>query len=167
MKDKIKLFGWLLVFLICIGVMFFGMIYVNIKDDHGAKKLKIANPLTEVSNVSEMQKYLGFKVPIIADKEVNRYIVIGKNKYANHARIIYKDNSEFDMEKGDSDVSGIYGGELVKKESIGGVSVTIYKYEDTIYALWKDNEFSYSYAMFNQDENALNEDINKLMKVIK
>ena len=45
MKDKIKLFGWLLVFLICVGVMFFGMIYGNIKDDHGAKKLKIANQL--------------------------------------------------------------------------------------------------------------------------
>lgn len=167
MKDKIKLFGWLLVFVICIGVMFFGMIYVNIKDKHGAKKLKIANPLTEVSNVEEMQKYLGFKVPLIAAKEVNRYIVIGKDKYANHARIIYKDNSQFDMEKGDSDVSGIYGGEEIKKESIGGSNITIYKYEDTIYALWKDREFSYSYAMLNQDEKALYEDINKLMKVIK
>ena len=114
-----------------------------------------------------MQKYLGFEVPIIVDKEVEKYVVIGKDKRATHARVIYKDKSEFNMEKGDSDVSGIYGGTKIKDESIGGVKVIINKYEDTIYALWIYDGFSFSYSKVNSNENELNIDINKIMSLIR
>ena len=127
---------------------------------------EIANPLTEVKSSAVMAKYLGYEVPVIDDKEVDKYIVIGKNNYAEHARIIYKDGSEFNMEQGDLDVSGIYGGKIIKKESISGINITINSYENITYATWKYNDYSYSYAMKDVDENIINLEINKIMTVI-
>lgn len=69
---------------------------------------QITNPITEVYSIEEMKKYLGFNVPLL-NKEVENYFVIGDENYANHARIVYKDETEFNMEKGSKDVSGIYG----------------------------------------------------------
>lgn len=167
MKEKCKLFGRVLIFLFCIGILVGGLLFVTSKDNEKIHTASIANPITEVTNASEMQKYLGFEVPIIVDKEVEKYVVIGKDKRATHARVIYKDKSEFNMEKGDSDVSGIYGGTNIKDESIGGVKVIINKYEDTIYALWIHDGFSYSYSKENSNENELNIDINKIMSLIR
>lgn len=123
--------------------------------------LQIPNPLTEVSSVEEMKKYLGFDVPVL-DKEVQNYIVIGEDKYATHARIIYKDETSFEMEKGDSDVSGIYGGTLEKEEKINNITVTFYNYENMNYANWTNNGFSYSYCNSNGEIN--NEEIANLIK---
>lgn len=106
--------------------------------------VQIANPITEVENVQEMKKYLGFDVPVL-DKEIETYIVIGDKNYATHARIIYKDETQFEMEKGNSDVSGIYGGELVKEETINNINVKFYSYENIKFANWSKNGFSYSY----------------------
>ena len=167
MKETIKVFGWIIVFLICIGILVGGMLYVTNKDVNREDILEIANPLTVVSNTSEMRDYLGYEVPVIADKEVDKYIVIGKDKKATHARIIYKDKSEFDMEEGSLDVSGIYGGKKLKEESIGGTTVILNTYEDTIYATWTYKDYSYSYSMLNSDENNINLEINKIMQLIK
>ena len=100
MKEKCKLFGRIMIFVFCIGVMLFGAMFVMHKDQDKEELLKIANPVTEVKSLNEMKKYLGYEVPLIGEKEVSKYIVIGKGKVANHGRIIYKDKSEFDMEKG-------------------------------------------------------------------
>ncbi len=167
MKEKCKLFGRILIFIFCIGILVGGLLFVTNKDNDKENTLKLANPLTEVSSASEMTDYLGFNVPIIKDKEVSKYIVIGKDDKANHARVIYKDKSEFDMEQGELDVSGIYGSKLLKEESIGGVKVIINTYEDTIYAIWTYNDYSYSYSMVNSNEETINIEINKIMGLIR
>ena len=167
MKEKCKLFGRILIFIFCIGILVGGLLFVTNKDNNKVNTLELANPLTEVSSASEMTDYLGFNVPIIKDKEVSKYIVIGKDHKANHARVIYKDKSEFDMEQGDLDVSGIYGSKLLKEESIGGVKVIINTYEDIIYAIWTYNDYSYSYSMVNSNEETINLEINKIMGLIR
>ena len=71
------------------------------------------------------------------------------------------------MEKGKLDVSGIYGGKKLSEESIGGVKVTLYSYEDTIYATWSYQEYSYSYSMVGNDQNALKLDVNKIIRLVE
>ena len=114
-----------------------------------------------------MHDYLGYKVPLIEDKEVSKYIVIGKGKHAIHGRIIYKDKSEFDIEQGELDVSGIYGSKLLKEESISGIPIKIYIYEDTIYGIWTYEDYSYSYSMLGSDPDNLNIEINKIISLIR
>ncbi len=167
MKEKLKLVGWVFVFIICVGILFRGIVFIMNKDQHKETLMELPNPITEVKSAAEMRQYLGYDVPIILDKDVSKYIVIGKDKLANHGRVIYTDKSQFDIEKNSEDPSGIYGGVLKDKESIGGVNVTIYTYEDTIYAIWTYNDFAYSYSMLNTDENNLNLEINKIMKIIR
>jgi len=115
-----------------------------------------------------MKKYLGFDVPVL-NKEVENYLVIGDDNYATHARIIYKDGTEFNMEKGLSDVSGIYGATLVKEEKIDNVNVKFYKYEfentKNNYIIWEINGFSYSYS---NDNNEITEnEVTELIKLTK
>ena len=167
MKEKLRLVGWIFIFLICIGILFGGISFILNKDQHKEELMELPNPLTEVISANEMRQYLGYEVPVNLDKEVSKYIVIGNGKYANHGRIIYSDNSQFDIEKGDVDPSGIYGGVKTKEESIGGVTVELYTYENTSYGIWKYGEYSFSYSMDDVDENTLNLEINNIMKLIR
>lgn len=106
--------------------------------------VSIANPLTEVSSIKDMEKCLGFDVPVL-NKDVEQYLVIGEENNAVQGRILYEDGTEFDIAKGNEDVSGIYGGKLEKTEIIEGVKVSYYKQENTNYVIWNNNGYSYSY----------------------
>ncbi|MBQ6497966.1 MAG: hypothetical protein IJI58_04565 [Bacilli bacterium] len=167
MKDKIRLVGWIFIFVVCIGILFLGIRFIMVKDQHTEELMELPNPLTEVKSADEMRLYLGYNVPVILDKDVDKYIVIGNDKYANHGRIIYKDKSQFDIEKDIDDPSGIYGGVKAKEESISGINIELYTYEDTSYAIWKYNDYAYSYSMINSDENNLNIEVNKIIKIIR
>lgn len=123
--------------------------------------VQIANPLIEVNSLEEMKKYLGFDVPLL-DKDVESYIVIGENQYATHARIVYQDDTQFEMEKGNSDVSGIYGGTLEMEETIDNVKVQFYSYEDIKYVIWQKDGYSYSYSNNNGEVNRI--ELEKLLK---
>ena len=140
-----RLFKWTS---ICLGCLCLVLILLFIINNRSKKLIQIVNPLTEVKSLEEMKKYLGYDVPTIKDKKITSYIVIGEGKYATHARIVYEDESSFEMEKGtNKDVSGIYGGKLNKKETINNYKVSIYTMEDIIYATWSDPNYSYSYSM--------------------
>ena len=105
--------------------------------------VQVVNPIVEVGSLNEMEEKLDFKVPAL-DKEAETYIVLVIDGYPAQARIKYADGSEFDMKYGSGDVSGIYGGELVKEENIEGTKVSFMKYEDISYAIWEKDGFSYS-----------------------
>jgi len=149
-KKNLKWFGILVPALCLILVGVFAINSFN-KDE----RVKIASPLTEVNSLSEMKKYLGFEVPVLKTKAIKSYIVIGdvSEKYAYHGRIVYEDGSGFEIEKSDSDVSGIYGGEKEKEQDINNIHVTIYTYEDVRYAVWTHKGFSYSYSSSVNDNN--------------
>lgn len=147
-----------------IAVVIIGVGVIN-KNNNGkiavTDLLQIANPITELDSEEEMKKYLGFDVPVL-DKEVESYIVIGEDKYATHARIIYKDGTVFEMEKGDKDVSGIYGATLEKEETISDIKVSFYSLEELKYATWENNGFSYSYSNSNG-----NVDVSEIIELTK
>lgn len=127
-----------------------------------AKRLEIPNPLTEVKTISEMNQYLGYTIPVM-DKKVEKYIVIGEGKYATHARIIYEDQSEFDMEKGKNDVSGIYGASIIEEKEINKIKVTFHKKDETRYITYSTDMYSYSYS--KEKEDITEQEVHELLKI--
>ena len=101
--------------------------------------VQMGNPLVEVASAEEMEAQLGYSVPVL-DKAVEIYFVLA----AQQARIRYADGASFDMKQGTGDISGIYGGVEEKTETICGVSVTFLTYEETRYAIWEKDGFTYS-----------------------
>ena len=108
---------------------------------------EIPNPLEEVASADEMEKLLGYEIPVTRDKKADTYIVIKTGDIAQHGRIIYSDGTEFDIEKGEADVSGIYGGSLEKTVKINGTEIKIYTFENIRYGIWSDGVYSYSYSV--------------------
>ena len=127
------------------------------------EKTEIANPLREVASAEEMNTLLGYKVPVIEGKQIETYIVIEADGAARHGRIIYSDGAEFDIEKGDADVSGIYGGSLEKTVKINGTEVKIYTFENIRYGIWSDGVYSYSYSV-QQGSGDLEKGIQELIE---
>ena len=105
--------------------------------------VKVVNPIMEVNSLEEMEEYLDFSVPVL-EKDVESYIVLVIDGYPTQARIKYQDGMNFDMKHGSGDVSGIYGGILVKEETIEGIKVSFMCYEDINYAIWENKGFTYS-----------------------
>lgn len=105
--------------------------------------MQMGNPLVEVASAAEMEKQLGYAVPLL-NKEAEVYIVLVVGGVANQGRIHYTDGSCFNIQKGSGDISGIYGGTEEKTETLGGVSVTFLTFEGTRYAIWEQSGFTYS-----------------------
>lgn len=131
------------------------------------EQLQTPNPLMEVASVSEMERYLDFRVPVL-DKDVEAYIVIVDDSYPTLGRIMYADGSIFNMEYGTGDISGICGGELVKTETFGKVEVSFFTYtgvEDVeiSYATWEHGGFTYSLSEKNVSFEQLSRDVQALM----
>ena len=132
------------------------------------ERLQTPNPLVEVTSVSEMERYLDFRVPVL-DKDVEAYIVIVDDSYPTLGRIMYADGSIFNMEYGTGAISGIYGGELVKTETVGEIEVSFFTYTgvegtETAYATWEHDGFTYSLSGENTSLEQLRSDIQALMK---
>lgn len=105
------------------------------------------NPIVEVSSKEEMEEKLGFEVPMLT-KDVEKYIVIiDADRKPYHGRIIYSDNSVFEIEKTEEkDISGIYGSEFKSKDLYNGIEAEKYTFENTEYVIWQKDGFSYSYS---------------------
>ena len=112
--------------------------------------VQIPNPIITVTSVEEMENYLDFDVPVL-DKEVESYSVLIEDSYPTMGQIDYADGSEFRIQYGSGDISGIHGGTLEKSENIDGVKVEHYKYENTTYAIWEQNGFTFSYVYTNSE----------------
>lgn len=131
------------------------------------EQLQTPNPLMEVTSVSEMERYLDFRVPVL-DKDVEAYIVIVDDSYPTLGRIMYADGSIFNMEYGTGDISGICGGELVKTETFGKVEVSFFTYTgvedgEISYATWEHGGFTHSLSEKNVSFEQLSRDVQALM----
>lgn len=131
------------------------------------EQLQTPNPLMEVTSVSEMERYLDFRVPVL-DKDVEAYIVIVDDSYPTLGRIMYADGSIFNMEYGTGDISGICGGELVKTETFGKVEVSFFTYTgvedgEISYATWEHGGFTHSLSEKNASFEQLSRDVQALM----
>ena len=137
------------------------------KKEKKTEETEMINPLTEVSTKQELEEMVGFSVPTIEEKEIITYIAIGNTGSKEHARILYQDGSEFDMKKGkvkdQEEISGIYGAEKKDSEKIKETKVDFYTYEETTFAVWNDEDYTYSYSMQNTDIEVLKDNIEKLI----
>lgn len=124
---------------------------------------KIVNPITEVESVSEIEKIIDLSVPVL-DKEVDSYIVINdtnENTFSitsestsennKIGRILYSDNSVFSIGR-KNNVSGMFGGSLIKTITINNIKVELYDLEGVKYAEWNNKDIYYSYTA-NSEEN--------------
>lgn len=167
-KNSKKISGviWISALATCLCLVLIVVFTNNLSNKNNREQ--ISNPLTEVNSVDEMKKYLGFDVPTITNKKVKLYIVIGDDdsNYAYHGRIIYEDESELEIEKGNKDVSGIYGADKENEQLIYNVNVTILTTNETRYAIWTNNGYSYSYSSNIDDSNFIN-DLTSIISIIK
>lgn len=125
--------------------------------------VQIPNPIITVETVDEMEKYLDFTVPVL-DKEVDAYSVIVMDSYPTVGQVDYTDGSEFRVQYGSGDISGIYGGSLEASKEIDGITVEYYSYADAeqtiTYAIWEKNGFTFSYSYTDDNKADENLDMN-------
>lgn len=82
----------------------------------------------------------------LSGREVESYSVFVIDGYPTMGQVDYADGSEFRVQYGSGDISGIHGGSLVETSEIEGVEVGFYEYADTAYAIWEQDGFSFSYV---------------------
>lgn len=163
--SKAKFFSYMVI-LACISLILLGI--VTVKSNKKNNTVSFPNPLKEVSSAKEMKKLLGFEVPIIKGKDVISYTVIGNGEKAIHGRVRYIDTTQMEIEKTKQcDISGIYGGKEIKKETIDGIEVEYMSYEKITYANWNYNGFSYSCSIDFDDIDYLRENIESIISIIK
>lgn len=107
--------------------------------------VEVTNPIITVETVEEMEEYLDFPVPVL-DKETAAFSVLVVQGYPVLGQVEYADGSLFRVQYGSEDVSGIYGGETVETREMSGVQVECRTFEGSLYAVWTDEGFSFSYT---------------------
>lgn len=65
------------------------------------------------------------------------YSVFISDGYPTMGQVDYADGSQFRIQYGSGDISGIYGGTLEESREIAGVSVAYYQYDSMSYAIWE------------------------------
>lgn len=130
----------------CLCIMLIGgILFTQNNSVPNPDMLQVPNPIVSVKDKEEMEEYLDFDVPVL-DKEVINYSVLVIGGYPSMGQVDYDDGSEFRMEYGSGDISGIYGGTLEETNVIDGVDVEYYRYADTAYAIWEQDGFTFSYS---------------------
>ena len=105
--------------------------------------VQMVNPLVMVDSVQEMEKRLGYEVPVL-EKSIDSCIVLVIDNICESGRIRYADGSDFNIKQGTGDISGIYRGILETEENVNGVAVSFFTFEEIRYAIWETNGFTYS-----------------------
>lgn len=123
----------------CVGFLLFGQ---NAGHDQLAQ---VDSPVTEVSSINEMQKYLGFTVPSIQSKTASGYILYAFDNYAQEGEIKYTDGSGFKISRGSGDISGVYGATLIGSANYDSVTVYCYSFMDLRYAVWSCKGYACCY----------------------
>ena len=136
--------------------------------------VEVANPWTSYATLDELNEaineYGEFKYTVaeptcyIGDGDVNMLDML-ENGYRYNAELnmaeflcFWSIGSGADVtirtEPGDTDISGIYGGEKVDEYTVGDSLVEVYRYEDTLYAIWACEDvtvYSHSVAITTPD----------------
>lgn len=144
------LFRYVSMFAGGLAVLVVGIVLLNnnINDDN----VLISNPMIEVKDISELEKYIKLDLSKYEIKKINEMY---KFDNENLIQIKYADGSTLRIGKESTDNIGIYGATLEKSEKINGVNVSIYKVDNIIYAIWDDDNYSFSYIFNDNDDIAL------------
>lgn len=107
--------------------------------------VQVVNPMLEVESAEKMAEYLDFNVPVMS-KDVKKYYVFVDGGYPAMGQINYSDGSSFRIKYGEEDISGIYGGKKTEQIKIGKVLADCYVYDETYYAVWTADRYSFCYV---------------------
>lgn len=154
LQSKKKKTVWIICFIaaVCVCVMLvIGAVAVlnGATRKPNPKMVQVANPIIEVSSAAEMSEYLDFSVPV-RQKDVETYSVIVTDNYPTIGQIDYADGSEYRIQYGSGDISGIYGGVLADTRDVGNVKVSYYTClsddSEVTYAIWEEGGYTFSYV---------------------
>ena len=106
----------------------------------------ISNPITYVDSYDEMEKYLGYSVPVLKEKTPESYVIFASDGRAESGKVQYSDGSELKTMRGSADISGIFGAKLLGDINISGVTVHYSSFESTVYSVWSIGGYSYCYS---------------------
>lgn len=157
-KGRVHILKCFSIFSSCVAVFILGVIMLNnrpISDDN----VLIPNPMTQISNLNELSSYLGLDVTNLDIKPIEGIYTFSDEILGE---IRYQDNSTLRIGVGNNDISGIYGGTLVEEITINRINVKMKKSEKTNYAIWNDNNYSYSYI--KADKEDLKEMVTKIIE---
>lgn len=144
----------------CLCLMLCGTFTLNMNSNKpNPAYVQAISPIMEVESVEEMESYLDFKVPTL-NKDVGTYIVMIYDGYPEMAQIDYADGSCFRMKYGTGDISGFYGGIQEKEESVDGTTIKYFSLDETRYAIWENDGFTYSLS----GGNNLEEEVFEIIK---
>ncbi len=153
-KKCLGIFKYASMFLGGVLVLVMGFsLFNNINDND----VLVPNPMIEVKKLDELANYIKLDLSKYELKEIKEMYKFSDD---NLIQIKYNDGSTLRISEKVNDNSGIYGSVKEKEEIINGINVNIYKFNNTIYATWDNNNYSFSYV-FSE-----NEDISILSKLV-
>ena len=168
-RKKSTLVKYISAFASCLMIVIMGTIMINnsgidkniIKENENG--VQIANPMSEVSSIKELENYMQISLEKYQIKKVESMIKFNDEKMI---QIYYEDNTSIRISKEqNADNSGISGAEIEHIEIINNIEVKINKLEDEvskrIFATWSDGKYSYTYYS-NETEN-ITEVLRKIM----
>lgn len=122
-----------------------------IEGDNG---VTIANPISEVNSIQELESYIGKSIDKYKIKEIESMTKFNDDEMV---QIYYKDDTSIRISKeANTDNSGVSGAKTESTETINNVAVKINKLEDEVskqkFATWTDSDYSYTYYS-NETEN--------------
>lgn len=145
-KKYSRLFRYTAIFAGGFAIFIIGLVMFNNINDNN---VLIPNPMIEVKDINELSQYIKLDLSKYKIKEIEEMY-----KFENEdlIQIVYADESTLRISKEKKDNSGIYGSTLEHTETINDIIVSIYKLDDTIYATWNKDNYSFSY-IFNSNES--------------
>lgn len=155
-KKYLKVFKYASMLAGSFAVLIIGIVLFN--NNTNDNNVLIPNPMIQVKDIKELGNYIGLDLLKYEIKDIEKMY---KFEDDDLIQIKYTDESTLRISKGVNDNSGIYGASLDSIEQINGIDVSIYKFDNTIYAVWNYNNYSFSY-IFNDDEN-INDILSKLI----
>lgn len=135
------LFRYISIFAGGIAVFVIGITIFN--NNFNKDNTLLSNPMIEVKNINELEKYIKMDLSKYEIKDIKQMY-----RFENDSliQITYLDDSTMRISEGQIDNSGINGATLKEEKEINNIKVSIYQFENTNYAIWKNGKYSFSYV---------------------
>lgn len=146
-KKRVNILKYFSVCASSFAVIILGVVMFN--SGINKNNIQIPNPITSLNSLNELSKYLEIDVSNLDFKPVSN---ISKYNDEVLGEITYNDNSRLRISKGSENNSGIYGGIIKEEIIIENIEVQVYTYDDLEYAVWNNNNYSYSYIKSENEE---------------
>ncbi len=132
-------------------------------------EVQIPNPMQDLGSPEAVGQAMGHAFPVLLDRTPETCTVIQYGPVPAMGRVLYTDGTELAMGPAGEDISGIYGGELVKELTVDDISVSVLTYGEQMYALWDQDGFAWCWyaAQGDSDQAALEAAVREAVAAIQ